>query len=387
MPDLVGLGNGLIDVLILLVILVVLVVIHELGHFFVARRAGVTVHEFGVGFPPRAKVLAKDKKGTIYTLNWLPIGGFVRLEGEEGESDDPRSFVRQRLPTRLAILLAGVVMNAVLAFVLLTLIAAFADPSSTVRVLSVQENSPAQQMGLRGGQQIGTTTDQDGNEIPIYDDSGDLILAVDGQRFAWFDLPDGPQAATLYVRERPSTQVTLTVQRSDGQIVELVGTTRTAAEIGAGAGPLGFIPQYQPGPTINRDLVNSIRIGMQRTLDAATLIVRALGDFINNLANPPISGPVGIVGAIGLVRTQAPPVFMVYFIALLSANLAVVNALPLPPLDGGRVAVSLVQAAVGNRVSMAAERFVYFWGFVFLMALLAWVTLFDTGILERTPLR
>ena len=83
------------------------------------------------------------------------IGGFVRLEGEEGESDDPRSFVRQRLPTRLAILLAGVAMNAVLAFVLLTLIAAFADPSSTVRVLSVQDGSPAQQMGLRGGQQVG----------------------------------------------------------------------------------------------------------------------------------------------------------------------------------------------------------------------------------------
>jgi regulator of sigma E protease len=384
MPDLIGLGNGLIDVLILLVILVALVVIHELGHFLVARRAGVTVHEFGVGFPPRAKVLGTDKKGTIYTLNWLPIGGFVRLEGEEGDSDDPRSFVRQRLPTRLAILLAGVVMNAILAFVLLTLIAAFADPSSTVRVLSVQPGSPAEQAGLRGGQQVGTTTDGDGNEIPLYDDSGDLILAVDGRRFAWFDLPDGPQAATLYVRERPATQVTLTVQRNDGSVVDLVGTTRSAADIAAGAGPLGFIPQYQPGPTINRDFVASLGVGFQRTLDAATLIVRALGDFVNNLTNPQISGPVGIVSAIGVVRTSAPPVFMIYFIALLSANLAVVNALPLPPLDGGRVAVSLVQAAAGNRVSTAAERFVYFWGFVLLMALLAWVTLFDTGILQRT---
>ena len=384
MPELIGLGNGLIDVLILLVILVVLVVIHEWGHFFVARRAGVTVHEFGVGFPPRAKVLGRDKKGTIYTLNWLPIGGFVRLEGEEGESDDPHAFVRQRLPTRLTILLAGVVMNAILAFVLLTLIAAFADPSSTVRVLSVQPGSPAEQAGLRGGQQAGTTPGPDGQPIPIYDDSGDLILAVNGERFAWFDLPEGPRALTDYVRERPSAPVTLTVQRSDGTIVDVQATTRTAAEIAAGAGPLGFIPQYMPGPNISRDPLSAVRIGAERTLDAATLIVRALGDFINNLANPPISGPVGIVNAIGLVRTQAPPVFMVYFIALLSANLAVVNVLPLPPLDGGRVAVSLVQAAVGNRVSLAAERFVYFWGFVLLMALLAWVTLFDTGILQRT---
>src|SRR5262245_17389971 len=126
MPDLIGLGNGLIDVVLLLVILVVLVVIHEFGHFIVARRVGVTVHEFGIGFPPRALTFAKDKLGTIYTLNWLPIGGFVRMEGEEGESDDPRSFVRQKLPTRLAILLAGVTMNILLAFVLLTLIAGFA---------------------------------------------------------------------------------------------------------------------------------------------------------------------------------------------------------------------------------------------------------------------
>ena len=380
MPVLIGLGNGLIDVVLLLVILVGLVVIHELGHFVVARRAGVKVHEFGVGFPPRAKVLGTDKQGTIYTLNWLPIGGFVRLEGEEGESDDPHSFVRQRLPTRLAILLAGVAMNFLLAFVLLTLIAALADPSSTAQVLAVQPDSPAAQAGLRGGQQIDTTPEG----TPIYDDSGDRILAVDGRTFAWFDLPNGPVGITEYTRARPSTAVTLTVQRSDGTIVDLQATTRSAEDIAANKGALGFVPQPVPGPTIKRDFLEAIGIGAKRTVDAATLIVRALGDFVNNLANPPISGPVGIVNAIGIVRSSAPPVFMIYFIALLSANLAVVNVLPLPPLDGGRVAVSLVQAAVGNRVSVAVERFVYFAGFVFLMALLAWVTLFDTGILQRT---
>ncbi len=384
MPDLIGLGNGLIDVLLLLVILVVLVVIHELGHFVVARRAGVTVHEFGVGFPPRAKILGRDKQGTIYTLNWLPIGGFVRLEGEEGESDDPRSFVRQRLPTRLTILLAGVAMNFVLAFVLLTLIAAFADPSSTAQVLSVQPRSPAEQAGLQGGQLIRTEVDAQGNEIPVYDDSGDRILAVDGQQFAWFDLPNGPVGITEYTRSRPSTTVRLTVQRSTGEIVELQAITRSAIDIAAGKGALGFVPQPVPGPTIQRDALSALGVGAKRTVDACTLILRALGDFINNLANPPISGPVGIVNAIGVVRSSAPPVFMLYFIALLSANLAVVNALPLPPLDGGRVAVSLVQAALGNRVSVAVERYVYFAGFVFLMALLAWVTLFDTGILQRT---
>ena len=90
-------ANGGINVVLLLAILVPLVVIHEFGHFLVARRAGVTVHEFGIGFPPRALTFHKDKKGTIYTLNWLPIGGFVRLEGEEGESADSHAFVNQRL--------------------------------------------------------------------------------------------------------------------------------------------------------------------------------------------------------------------------------------------------------------------------------------------------
>jgi regulator of sigma E protease len=384
MPDLVGLGNGLLDVVILLVILVALVVIHEFGHFLVARRAGVTVHEFGIGFPPRAKVLGRDKKGTIYTLNWLPIGGFVRLEGEEGDSDDPRAFVRQPLPTRLTILLAGVAMNAVLAFVLLTLIAGFADPSASAQVLYVEPGSPAAQAGLQGGQQIGTTPDAQGNPVPIYDDSGDRILAVDGRYFPWFDLPNGPTAVRDYIRAHPGTAITLTVQRPSGEIVDLQAVTRPESEITATKGALGFLPQAVPGPTIQRDFLSAIGVGAKRTVDAATLILRALGDFINNLANPPISGPVGIVNAIGLVRTQAPPVFMIYFIALLSANLAVVNVLPLPPLDGGRVAVSLVQAVTSNRVSLAAERFVYFWGFVLLMALLAWVTLFDTGILQRT---
>src|SRR5688500_11029150 len=385
MPDITGLGNGLIDVLLLLVILVVLVVIHELGYFLVARRAGVTVHEFGIGFPPRVKILGRDKHGTIYTLNALPIGGFVRLEGEEGESDDLRSFVRQRLPTRLGILLAGVIMNFILAFVLLTLIAGFADPSAVVQVASVQPVSPAAQAGLRGGQQIGERQDGEGNTVPTFDDSGDRILAIDGNRFAWFDFTTGgPEGPIRYLREHPSTQVTLLVQRSDGTTEQITATTRPADAIARNEGALGFAPYaFEAGQTIERNLFAAVAVGAQRTLDAATLILRALGDFITNLANPQVSGPVGMVTVVGIVRAEAP-VFTVYLIALLSANLAVVNALPLPPLDGGRVAVSLVRALFGERISLAAERAVYFAGFVVLMVLLAWVTLFDTGILQRT---
>jgi regulator of sigma E protease len=125
--------DGAINVVLLLVILVGLVLVHELGHFITAKRAGVTVHEFGIGFPPRALVLFK-RGDTTYSLNWLPIGGFVRLEGEEGESVDPRAFVNQKLGTRLRILIAGVLVNFVLAWIIFTFIAMFAQPTTEVRI-------------------------------------------------------------------------------------------------------------------------------------------------------------------------------------------------------------------------------------------------------------
>ena len=115
-----GFVQSIITIVLFVAILGVLVIIHELGHFVTARLANVRVLEFGVGFPPRAKVL-RSKGETLYTLNWLPIGGFVKLEGEDGDAaDDPRAFSAQRLPTKLWILVAGVLMNLLLAFVIFT---------------------------------------------------------------------------------------------------------------------------------------------------------------------------------------------------------------------------------------------------------------------------
>jgi regulator of sigma E protease len=378
MFDFIGLGNGLINVLLLLVFLVVLVVIHELGHFIVARRASVTVHEFGVGFPPRAKVLGTDKHGTEYTLNWLPIGGFVRMEGEEGRSRDPNAFINRNLRTRLTILLAGVTMNIVLAFVVFSGIAGFADPTVGAQVLSVQPNSPAEQAGLLGGKQVGTTADG----VPIFDNSGDRIIAVDGHYFSLMDDPTGT-ALTNYMRARPETTVMLTVQHYDGTVTQVPATTRSAADIAAGKGALGFSVGGALGPNIQHGPVDAIVLGARRTVDAATLVFRGIAEFIHNLGNPPISGPVGMVDAIGQVRGFGSPILLVYLFGLLSANLAVVNALPFPPLDGGRVAVALIQKATGDRISVAAERLAYLAGFALLLGLMAYLTLFDTGVLQR----
>lgn len=369
--------DGFINVVILLAILVGLVVIHELGHFIVARRAGVRVHEFGIGFPPRARIFARDRE-TIYTLNWLPIGGFVRLEGEEGESDDPRAFVRQPLGTRLAILLAGVVMNFIVAILIFTVIAGLSDPITHVRIGGVQAGSPAAQAGLVGGAQTGT----DAEGRPLFDDSGDRIVAIDGIRFAVFDRIDQPDAPLRYLRERAGQTVQLTVLGRDG-VERTVSATLRPPEQAAEQGALGIVVQGFPRQEIQRDPVTALQLGLSRTVDASTLILRGLRDFVTDLTNPQISGPVGIVTAVGQVRADLPPVYFVWLIGLLSANLAIVNVLPFPPMDGGRIAVALLQAATGNRISVAAERAVYLAGFVLLMALLVWVTFFDVGLLER----
>jgi regulator of sigma E protease len=371
MFDFMGLGNGLINVVLLLVFLVVLVVIHELGHFIVARRAKVRVHEFGVGFPPRAKVLGTDKQGTVYTLNWLPIGGFVRLEGEEGESVEQDAFVNQRLRTRLAILLAGVLMNVVLAFAVFSFIAAVADPVADVRIGEVQPNTPAAAAGLVGSRIIGTDARGDN----LYDDSGDVIIAVDGQRFAVFDRIEDITPSISYLRAHAGQTVTLTLRNSAGEIRDVAVTLRIP---GPNEGPLGIVlnPRLVSGE-IQHDPLTAIALGAHRTVDAATVVLRGLGQLITNITNPPIAGPVGMVDIIGQIRQIGQPIYLLWLFAVLSANLAVVNVLPFPPLDGGRVAVAIIQKLSGNRISVAAERLAYLVGFALLMALLLWVTFFD----------
>jgi regulator of sigma E protease len=375
--------DGLIDILILLAVLVGLVLVHELGHFLMARRAGVIVHEFGVGFPPRAAILHRGKE-TIYSLNWLPIGGFVRLEGEEGESLEPRAFVNQRLRTRLGILLAGVVVNFVLAWVIFSAIALLADPVLTTRIGTVEAGSPAERAGLLGGRPV---TLPDGSTG--YDQSGDLILAIDGRRFPVFDdLDAGTDARSYlpgplrYLRQHAGQEVTLTVRRASGEVQDISVALRTPASPEQGA--LGVSTLQGPQEDRQNGLAESVAIGLERTVDASLLIVQGVAQLVGSLvsgdlADAPVAGPVGIVGVVGDVRAELPPVYLLWLVGLLSANLAVINALPFPPMDGGRVAMALVQAVSRNRVSPQAERLVYLTGFVMLMALLVWVTALDIG--------
>jgi regulator of sigma E protease len=343
-------------------ILGTLVVIHELGHFVVARLAGVRVLEFGIGFPPRAKVL-RSKGETLYTLNWLPIGGFVKLEGEDGDQrGDPRSFSAKSLPTRLLILVSGVVMNVLLAFVIFAGIIWLASPLVGLRFHEVEPGSPAAEAGLR---------------------PGDAIVAIDGERY---QVITGPGIVPS-LRAHAGEEVVLTIDSPDGRR-DVTVTLRDQAAVDAGQGALGIngvnkpFEAYFDGATTTNDLPTAVRVGAEQTAQWMGLIVGGLATLVSSVASdptapPPVAGPIGIAVQIGEVFRNAGPIMTLYVAGILSANLAVVNILPFPPLDGGRMLMITLKRVFGSRISLRAEQLTYLVGFVFLFAFIIWVSGFD----------
>ncbi len=370
--------QGAITILLFIFILCALVVIHEFGHFVLARFFGIRVHEFGIGFPPRAKVM-RDRGETIYTLNWLPIGGFVRLEGEDGDSDDPRSFAVAGLPKKLLVLLAGVGMNLLLAFVIFTGIAWLATPIAGARFWEVDAGSPAAAAGLQ---------------------PGDAIVSVNGQEYDIFSSQDVLGA----IRADAGQTVTLGILRDGARIAALV-TLRSANQVDATHGTLGIsgrtrpFEQMYPGNYDGRPLGDAIALGVDQTGRAFGLIWNGLASLVSSIASnptkaPPVTGPVGIAVQVGDVFWQLGPIFTLYLAGLLSANLALVNALPFPPLDGGRILVLVLKSllarggavmrragvrggGISAQTAISVERLTYLVGFMFLFGFLIWITYFD----------
>ena len=359
-----------VTIVLFLVVLGSLVLIHELGHFITARLAGIRVLEFGIGFPPRAKVL-RSRGETLYTLNWLPIGGFVKLEGEDGdEVEDPRSFARARLPVKLIVLVAGVVMNLVVSFLIFTMIAWLATPFVGLRFFEVQPGSPAASVGLQ---------------------PGDAILAVDGRQNEFF----GEGSILTDLRTNVGRTVTLTIEHPDGSVAPVPVMLRTQSEIDASKdaegiaqkGPLGVSQETTPFQTrffgtYTRDLPTAISVGASETTRWFGVILGGLGDLVrqvvsNPTAAPPVAGPIGIATQISDIFFGAGFVMTLYVAGILSANLALVNVLPFPPLDGGRMLMIVLKRLFGSRISLRAEQMTYFVGFVFLFAFLIWVSRFD----------
>jgi regulator of sigma E protease len=372
-------GELVVTLVLFALVLGVTVLIHELGHFIAARLARVRVLEFGVGFPPRARVL-RDRGDTVYTLNWLPIGGFVKLEGEDGDDpEDPRSFSAQHLPTKVIILAAGVVMNLALAFAIFAGIALTGDPALGVYVPYVDPTSPAAAAGVQ---------------------VGDVIERVDGRAFSAF----GPTSIVSELNTRLGHSVVLTVHHANGTTVELRATLRSAQELKANPneGALGIgrrevtdaagnvvtpgIPlEYRvTNDRVTYPVATALHLGLDRTVAATQLIAGAVGDLVGNLVThptqaPQASGPIGIAAEIGNSFFTLGPIYTLFLTGLISANLAVVNILPMPPLDGGRILVIVLKSVLRGRLSLRAERLTYVVGFALLIGFMIWVSVFDVA--------
>lgn len=355
-------------------ILVVLVLVHELGHFLAAKRAGITVEEFGIGFPPR--IGSVTWRGTRYSVNWIPLGGFVRMLGEDGEVEVRRlreqgmttteidaalegAFNRKPIVVRLAVLLAGVVMNFLLAAILFAV--AFSMPipvgEGPLTVTDIQVDSPAE-----GALEV-----------------GDVIVGADGQTF------ELSADLTQYIADHGGEEVVLQVER-DGERIDVGVTPRIVsdADRSRGIGPIGF--GYDPArvtehPSTVEGPIEAIGRGFDTAWTLAIQIPGGLADAVGGLLGlspnaPDARGPIGIAQETGRVL-EAPLVSQLFFIGLLSVNLAVLNVLPFPPLDGGRIAVVAVEAVRRRKLPAEREALIYLTGFAVLIALVILISIQD----------
>lgn len=370
----------MLTILIFVLVLGLLIFVHELGHFLTARRNGVKAEEFGFGFPPRIFGFVFDDftkkfrlvKGnetvesphTVYSLNWIPLGGFVRIKGEDRESataNDPDSFVNKSAWVRFKILVAGVLMNFFLAWVLFSVVLMLGFPEqidpanraqyseTRVQILQVQSGTPAEAIGLL---------------------AGDVLKRLDTTPVKNLEV------VTDYIAAHKGQEIAVTVERG-GQTLVLKGTPRMTAPAGEGALGISFsetaIVQYSFFEAITKGLVQVYAKTME--------ILGVLGTMITNLftgtkTTMDIAGPVGIV-YLTKQMTDLGLVYLLYFAAMLSINLGLINVLPIPALDGGRILFILIEKLKGSPVSQNVEGYVHQIGFIALLVLMAWVTFYD----------
>lgn len=360
-------------VLAFVAVLVVLVLVHEIGHFIAAKRAGITVQEFGVFFPPR--IASVMWRGTRYSINWIPLGGFVKMLGEDGEGEAEKlresglseaaieramsgAFNRKPVWVRISVLLAGVAMNFLLAGILFAV--AFAMPVPEGRgpltVTDVEPNTPAAMAKL---------------------EVGDVIVSADGRKF------EVSSDLTRYVRSRAGSPVVLGIER-DGLPLLVRVVPRPDSEIAPGQGPVGF--GYRPAEYVSvesstSDPLEAVTRGFSEAGYLAYRIPGGLADAVSGLLgiNPDAGtavGPIGIAEETGRML-EAPLVSQLIFMGILSVNLAVLNVLPFPPLDGGRIAVVLMEAVRRRRLPAEREALIYLTGFMVLIALVILISIQD----------
>jgi regulator of sigma E protease len=328
------------------VILAVLILVHELGHFTAAKLAGVHVDEFGLGFPPRLKSWRRGV--TLYSLNAIPLGGFVKMRGENGEDAEPDSFGAKPPWQRLLILLAGPSMNLLLALAIFFFAFIWGSPRGLTVITKIAPKSPAAYAGLR---------------------VNDAILSVDGRRVQYIE--DVQDAVGNYIGQR----VRLTVAREGTTFSTSV---RARAHPPQDQGAMGVV--LGKTVTVRYGAAKAVRMSFQSVgsmIGSVPSIVRGLTQHTNQ-----VSGPIGIAHVTTDVVSNEPstgPGFLLYFVALLSANLGVLNLLPVPALDGGRIAFVLLSWVRRRNLDPEVEGLIHLVGMALLLMLILFVSYQDVA--------
>ncbi len=350
--------------------------VHEWGHFIAARRGGVEVEEFGIGFPPKvwSRKMRSKKSKFLFSINLLPLGGFVRLKGENAEDTRTGSFGAASLSTKVKIMLAGVVMNAVVAFLIFTVLAAAGMPkiiddqftvtsdtkvvqevqnSDVVLVNSVGDASPAAEAGIK---------------------VDDRLTAINGEQITNIE-----QVANLTQRNAGKT-IPILLERN-GQQLEVKAVLNKE---NSGQGYLGIASQSgASGIEVRRSTWSSpiVALGLMKQLSILTF--QGLGTAISNLAkgntekaSEQVAGPVGIF----YILNEGAKIglnFILFIIAIISLTLALLNALPIPALDGGRLFVTLLFAGLNKPLTRRREEAIHGTGFAALILLIILITIVD----------
>jgi regulator of sigma E protease len=341
--------DALSAALLFIVILVSLVVAHELAHFATAKLFGVHVLEFGVGFPPRIWGVRFGE--TEYTLNWLPLGGFVRLLGEEDPSH-PRSLAARPAWQRLIVLVSGSVINLLLPIVLFAFSLTVPHEESVGRALitAVAPGSPAAAAGLQ---------------------SGDAILEIGGR-----NAKNTLEAGRL-IRLNAGRDTELRIRRGNEELTVHV-TPRWAPPAGQGPTGIQIAPQVPFTETVAQMPWESLPNGARMTFDTMVLARNEIITWIKGGNRPQVAGPVAIAQTTGEVAREGGVSPLLELAALLSVNLGILNLLPLPMLDGGRALFVLIEVARrGRRIAPEKEAMVHLVGFVLFVALAIAVTFAD----------
>lgn len=427
----------MLTILIFLILLGLLVFVHELGHFLVARRNGIKADEFGFGFPPRMVGIqfmqGEDKEkiseveniqvetlnmkrgedeiiqetitekihtvektvpvkkwriiwggkdgddenerqdrqeartkgfsgGTIYSLNWLPLGGFVKIKGEDGQNDDPDSFANKSAWIRIKVLGAGVFMNFVFAWLLISVVFTLGlpqpidssqraeYPDAKIQILEVKKGTPAEMMGLQLGDEILTIA---GDHITSLKQVSDTIASNKGKNLE------------------------IKVNRLGKEMV-LTGMPRV--EYPAGEGSLGI--SFSETAIVSYPWYQSLYHGLEATYNITIAILQAFGRMLGGLFGIEKGVPVDVTGPVGIVyltkqMSDLGLAYLLQFAALLSINLGIINILPIPALDGGRILFILIEKLKGSPVSQKVEGMIHQVGFILLLLLMLFITIRD----------